>query len=458
MKLLLGVAVALALFGCAGDDGKDGATGPAGAKGEKGDTGAQGPKGPQGDQGDQGEPGEKGDQGDPGPSGAAGDSGLPAGTLNASCMKPCHTFAGIVEQWKTSRHYATYISNLGGDEVDSWTGAKSCGNCHASDGPQLRIEGTVTHAGSATGPAGLSHGQLNYKDSSNAIKEIVYAGQATVAVVGCATCHDNSPEHDPHLTGADYTPGSFPLRVPTGDTEYALIEKSSAIGTSDGAQAGNYREGNACMWCHKSRKDVTNYIPTTAASVSITSTTWGPHEGPDADVYSGKGGYHYTGKTYGNSSHQNFKKGCVQCHMPPVAENGGIGNHSFYPQLSSCQSCHAGATSFDVVGGQGKVKVMLKSLRKALNDKFLLTRNGTTQLSADELADEDFELDESLPASAAPGRPPVIPATAGALYNYFVMARGSGLGVHNPKYTGQILYDSIESVGGDLTNLVRPTN
>ena len=35
MKLLFGVAVALALFGCAGDDGKDGATGPAGAKGEK---------------------------------------------------------------------------------------------------------------------------------------------------------------------------------------------------------------------------------------------------------------------------------------------------------------------------------------------------------------------------------------------------------------------------------------
>lgn len=456
MKLLLGVAVALALFGCAGDDGKDGAAGPPGAKGEKGDTGPQGPKGAQGDQGDKGDQGDQGEKGDPGTSGAAGDSGtLPAGTLNASCMKPCHTFAGIVEQWKTSRHYATYISNLGGEEVDSWTGAKSCGNCHAADGLELRISGDVTHSGSATGPVGLSHGQLNYASSSG-IKEIVYAGQATVAVVGCGTCHDNSAAHDPHLTGADYKAGSFPLREPVGDTEYSIIEKSSAIGSSDGTKAGNYREGNACIWCHKSRKDVTNYIPTTSVDISITSTTWGPHEGPDGDVYSGQGGYHYPSKSYGNSSHQNFKKGCVQCHMPPVAENGGIGNHSFYPQLSACVGCHKEATNFDVNGGQSKIKVRLQSLRKALNDKYLLTRNGTTQLSADDLKSEDFELDESLPKSAVQARPAILPPVAGALYNYFVIARGSGLGVHNPKYTEQILYDSIEAVGGDLTNITRP--
>jgi hypothetical protein len=47
-------------------------------------------------------------------------------------------------------------------------------------------------------------------------------------------------------------------------------------------------------------------------------------------------------------------------------------------------------------------------------------------------------------------------STAGALYNYFVMARGSAFGVHNPYYTGEILYDSIEAVGGDLTNIARP--
>jgi len=48
---------------------------------------------------------------------------------------------------------------------------------------------------------------------------------ATVAAVACSTCHDTSSEYDPHLTGDDYTPGSFPLRVPTGESEVAYLEK-----------------------------------------------------------------------------------------------------------------------------------------------------------------------------------------------------------------------------------------
>ncbi|MEI9947509.1 MAG: hypothetical protein WDO74_00615 [Pseudomonadota bacterium] len=459
MKLLTRAALVtlgLTLFGCSGDDGKDGEVGPPGAKGEKGDTGAKGPKGDQGDQGDQGPQGDPGPQGEQGPAGSAGAGNVPVGTLNASCMKPCHTFSGIVEQWKTSRHYATYISNLGGEEVESWTGAKACGNCHASDGPELRLAGTVGHGSSTVGPSDLGHGQINYKDSgSGKITEVTYAGQTTVAVVGCNTCHD-AIAHDPHIAGVDYVPGSFPLRAPVGDDDYAVVERSSAVGTSDGSQAGNYRAGNACIWCHKSRKDVTNYV--LAGTNSITSTTWGPHEGPQADVYSGagKGAYEYIPKAYRNSSHTNFSTGCVQCHMPPIAENLGIGNHSFYPQLSACQNCHAGTTSFDVSGGQSLVKSELQTLRVKLNSLSLLTRDGLNPLSSSDLSDQDFALDESLPASAVPARPAVQGPFAGALYNYFLIARGSGFGVHNPTYVKQVLYDSIEAIGGDLTGLIRP--
>ena len=465
------ITLGLIMSGCSGDDGANGADGLPGPKGEKGDKGAQGEPGEPGPQGEPGEPGPQGEPGLPG-DGAGGDSGggVPVGTLNASCMKPCHTFAGIVEQWKTSRHYSTYIANLGGEEVDSWTGAKSCGSCHASDGPQLRLEGDVLHNGT-TGPIGLSHGQLNYKDSSTgAIKEISYAGQTTVAMVGCGTCHDNSPEHDPHLTGANYVPGAFPLRYPVGADDYAIVEKSSAVGTSDGSQSGKYKSGNACMWCHKSRKDVTNYITTAATGNAITSTTWGPHEGPQSDVYvgAGKGAYEYIPKAYANSAHNNpanFPTGCVGCHMPPIAENGGIGNHSFYPQTSACTKCHGtDVPNFDVGGGQSAVKGMLRSLRTKLNTMLLLTRDGVNPLTSSQLSDEDFALDETLPEKAANALPPpavtprpaVLAPTAGALYNYLVMARGSGFGVHNPKYVKQVLYDSIESVGGDLTNLVRP--
>jgi hypothetical protein len=233
------------------------------------------------------------------------------------------------------------------------------------------------------------------------------------------------------------------------------VEKSSAVGTSNGSNAGKFREGNACIWCHKSRKDVTNYI---IATNSISSTTWGPHNGPQADVYAGagKGAYEYIPKAYRNSSHTNFSTGCVQCHMPPVAENGNIGNHSFYPQTSACKNCHGTLDNFDVSGGQSLVKKELQTLRVRLNTLLLLSRDGINPLTSDDLEDEDFAADGAMPKTAVPANGAVPATTAGALYNYFVMARGSGYGVHNPTYVKQILYDSIEAVGGDLTGLVRP--
>ncbi|HET7538591.1 MAG TPA: hypothetical protein VFK05_01920 [Polyangiaceae bacterium] len=459
MKLLSGalvVMLGLVAFACSGDDGKDGAQGPAGA---------EGPKGPKGDTGPAGPKGEKGDTGDQGPAGigAGGDGSgsVPEGTLNASCMKPCHTFTGIVEQWKTSRHYATYVANLGGEEVDSWTGAKACGNCHAADGPQLRLEENVKYNGT-TPPTDLKHGQLNYKDTTagGAVKEIVYNGHATVAQVGCNTCHD-ALNHDPHETGDDYVPGAFPLRYPVGASDYAILEKSSAVGTSDGTHANTYRAGNACMWCHKSRKDVTNYIVT---ANSITSTTWGPHEGPHADIYTGIGGYHYPPKAYGTSTHADIMKvpnGCVTCHMSPVAENGGIGDHSFYPKQAVCNGCHGSSnTSFDINGGQTRIKSELQTLRLALNGGSplanppvappvagvgpLLSRDGVNPLSPTDLSDTDFASDNTLPQAKGVT---ITAPIAGALYNYLLIARGSAYGVHNPKYTEQLIYDSLVGIG-----------
>lgn len=424
----------LVIAGCSGEDGRDGARGPAGADGEPGERGAPGP---------QGEPGPPGEKGDPGQSGGGLEGGL-----TASCMSPCHGFTGIVEQWKTSRHFSAYVANLDGEEVESWTGASTCGNCHAIDGIEQRLAENVNYKGD-TGPADVAHGQLNYANSSTgAIAESTYAGHATVAVVHCTTCHEVSEENDPHLTGEEYEPGAFPLRVPAGADDAALIERSSARGESDGMVAGAYGTGNACIWCHKSRKDVTNYI--SASSLDITSAHWGPHQGPHADVFSGMGGYEFAGKTYGTSSHSNLESGCVDCHMPPSDSIGGIGDHSFYAQLSVCRDCHAGARDFDVIGGQTQTKDGLQRLRIRLNELELLSRDGTSALSSEALSDEDFAHDEALPKAG------VQADVAGALYNYFVVARGSAFGVHNPRYVGQLLYDSLEAVEGDLSGVVRP--
>jgi len=53
-------------------------------------------------------------------------------------------------------------------------------------------------------------------------------------------------------------------------------------------------------------------------------------------------------------------------------------------------------------------------------------------------------------AGAIDGGPPVTltASEAGALYNYELIAKGGGNGVHNPKYTQQLIYDSIFGLTG----------
>jgi len=425
---------------CGGEDGKMGATGSTGEQGERG------PAGPKGEPGDEGPAGPAGEPGmNAGDGGETGVGGAPANALSSSCLSPCHGFTGIVEQWKTSRHFASYVANLGGEEVDTWTGTNACGNCHAIDGIEQRLAGNVRHQGTQS-PTNVTHGQINYLNNSttpNRVSESTYAGHATVAVVHCTTCHEVTEENDPHRTGKAYTPGSFPLRVPTGDDEQAWIEKSSAVGTVDGTPTGAYGPGNACMWCHKSRKDVTNYI---TASNNI-NYRWGPHQGPQADIYSGKGGYHFVGRTYGGSRHQGLAKGCVSCHMPESDINQGVGNHSFAPQLSACSgsSCHGTPTSFDMSGEQTESYDFLRQLRQALNDKGWLTRSEVAPFDAltpAQIQDANFE--EDLPRQSSG----LTADQAGAVYNYLLIARGGAGGIHNPLYVQQLIWDSYFAVVG----------
>ncbi len=413
------------LWACTGSDGAPGAPGAAGAGGAQGTNGAAGPAGP------------GGPQGIPGPIPTI-DGGLPS-----SCLTPCHGFNGIVEQWKTSTHYATFVSNLGGSEVDTWTGPQACGNCHAIDGIAYRVAGTIgTVDGGAI--ANGKNGELNYKTPSGSVTEGMYQGSAKVAAVTCVTCHAVDDTNDPHRTGLAFTPGSFPLRAPVGATDVVFLEKSPVLGTITGTSAGTRGTANACIMCHKARKDVTNYI---TASNTLTSPYWGPHEGPQADIYTGAGGYHFSGQTYGTSTHES-KLTCVDCHMPEITTNANTPNHSFYAQISTCtaSSCHTSAPNFDINGGQSTVTAGLLLLQKVMNTAGYLTRDAAppyTALSNAALADGQFALDKTRPGGGV-----LTADQAGALYNYLIVARGSALGVHNPKYTKQLIYDSYFALVG----------
>jgi hypothetical protein len=80
-----------------------------------------------------------------------------------------------------------------------------------------------------------------------------------------------------------------------------------------------------------------------------------------------------------------------------------------------------------------------------LNTAGYLTQDGTSTLDDDQLNDGEWFLDDARPQGSAG---PLTKNRAGALYNYFLVARGSAYGVHNPNYTNQLLFDSIEALGG----------
>lgn len=431
-----------------------GPTGPAGAEGEAGPAGTQGATGPAGPAGEAGPPGT------PGSPGISPDGGV---VIPVSCLSPCHGFNGVISQYQGSIHYMVYLSNVDTTTAAEWTAPGSpCGNCHAIDALQQRVTGNVgTDMDAAI--ANLASGELQYLDPvTGKLTAASYVGTATIAQVYCTTRHAVTDQNDPHKTGIPWTPGSFPLQV-SPDAGGIFLEKSPTVGAVTGTNAGSYGPGDTCMWCHRSRNDVTNYIAAGDGGPSNKmSTHWGPHEGPQADVFTAQGGYQYPtgtcgsgtyGGSYGTSTHQQ-KLSCVDCHMPDVASNSGVPNHTFNPQLSTCSAsnCHTPPpTDFDVAGGESTVKSVLTDLERAMNGLGWLTRATTAPYAP--LTDNDagtgnvgdgaWDTDQPMPGVN------LTAAQAGAMYNYILVARGGAYGVHNPLYEKQLMYDSYCAVTGN---------
>jgi hypothetical protein len=349
---------------------------------------------------------------------------------------------GVVDQWRFSNHSHPQENQIG---------QGPCGNCHGIDGIQQRLSNVYITTPDAGAPTNVSAGHMEYAAANGALSEIGYGGATVVGQIHCSTCHDFNSSNDPHVTGK-YVQGQAPIRVPSGDSDSVFIEKSPGVApTVPVGQSLNYKIANTCVFCHKSRKDVSLLI---GASNKMSSNRWGPHEGPQTDIYSGKGGYEFVGSTYGSSTHGTLANACVSCHMPPNAGNSNVPDHSMKPTVAFCKTCHAtySGNTFDIQGGRTIVTNALSELEAALNTKGLLTRSASAPyapLTADELTDGSFELDLSRPGSGPAGADQVLDTpTAGALYNYMIVARGRDLGVHNPTYTKQLLWDSIKQITG----------
>jgi hypothetical protein len=203
--------------------------------------------------------------------------------------------------------------------------------------------------------------------------------------IDCRACHN---------IHTSYTTDDWALKT------VAPVKLVALDATFDGGM------GNLCANCHQQRSA---FPAAKDGKVSVTSIRFGGHHGPEAALLLGVGGAggiegkpaaHYTA----------VKDTCEGCHM-----GGESVNHSFTPNVATCVTCHADATTLDVNGVQTEIKGKLDQVKAALQAKGLLDDKGVVVIG-------DYP-----------------EAQAAALWNYNFVLEDKSNGVHNADYANALL-------------------
>lgn len=316
--------------------------------------------------------GETGPTGATGPTGPTGATGPPGEDAIVACQA-CHN-AGTGLKVKQLQY-----SNSGHAAGLTWAyagGRDNCTSCHSSEGFT-----TWLAAGGAT-------------------SDTVAAENTTP--INCRTCHEIHTTY----TGADF----------------ALTATAPVTMITDATKTYDMGASNLCASCHQAR----TAPPAVGVGTSeVTSSHYGPHHGPQANVLLGTGGYSDPGEArpQGEASphYTQTGDGCVTCHM---GDGAGIddGGHTFTPTLASCQSCHEGLDTFDRHDVQTEIQALYDELEELLRDIGILEGEH----------------------SSVPGT--YTEAQVAAFFNWKIVQEDGSMGVHNSYYLKQLLEYGIDLV------------
>ena len=237
-----------------------------------------------------------------------------------------------------------------------------------------------------------------------------HSGAAFVEMLAAGNNPGNHGVGDPESTRQDcrtchslhesYTEDDWALRT-TESVSLFAIEGS----TFDGGQ------GNLCVNCHQPRRTLTE--ADADGNVAITSSHWGPHYGAQSSMLLGVGGsvegspaLHYT----------LIDDSCVSCHL------GEEDSHTFMPAVTACAECHSDAESFDINGFQTEVEEKMEQLKVGL-------------VALGYMDEEGHPVRSDAPANIA-----------AAVWNYRHIYQDHSHGVHNPRYTGDLLDLSLAAL------------
>lgn len=325
--------------------------------------------------------------------------------LAASACFTCHgdqdlTLVAAQQQWQNSKHGSGDNINRNRNNSSRY---QACERCHTSEGFIAQVSGI---------PADGEH----------------------FTSISCFTCHQ------PH------TNGNMELRA------------ASPVTLINGV-VFDYGEANLCANCHQSRANVDTYV---VDDVEL-SGRWGPHHSDQGDILAGTGGYEYAGYQYASSAHSSvLENGCIDCHMGGSQANL-VGGHTWNmrneeEELELLYGCNVDACH----GTRGPITDLNRTASSDFDD------DGTVEGVQDEIDGLKHELatllvaahlmegDEEEGYEPADGRMVSDADSAGAVYNYLMVAEERSGGIHNTQYAVGLLQSAINYISTGDPNGVAP--
>ncbi|HAG15538.1 MAG TPA: hypothetical protein DCG69_03305 [Bacteroidales bacterium] len=305
----------------------------------------------------------------------------------------------------------------GQDGQDGQDGNVTCLACHSGttiSARQFQYASSIHKAGTNVAYAGGRAGCAQCHSSEGFIEfqanGLVASDISMPSAINCETCH---------IIHTAFTYTDFALRSeePVG----LIIDQGvTVLDIGDGS--------NLCINCHQARTAEPQTASVAGATTfRITNTHYGPHHGPQANIFAGQGFAEITGPvTYpvaGSSKHLE-QASCTVCHMDDYIDKQG--GHTFKPSLAACQECHA-TENFDYGGVQFDTEEKLTELRD------LLISLGVVAW---------YEVDQAY--EPVPGTYPMVRAQA--YYNWIGIEEDRSLGVHNPQYVNALLTNTIAAL------------
>ena len=284
--------------------------------------------------------------------------------------------------------------------------------------------------------------------------------------INCAKCHSTDGYHD--FLGLDgSTPGQVDNPAPVGSTVACAACHNEVSSDRDqarmpsGVELSGLGENSDCMECHQGRASGLQVHQTIADLPldEVNSDLAAPsvHNSPAGPLLYGTqaaGGYEYEGKKYaGRYDHVTEFDTCIECHEA----------HSLTFEAKRCQACHTQATDLANIrtirsgnidfDGNGSTSEGLSREIASMEQKLWAAIQLYTERTA---GVEPIVINGRFTNQAGEAYSTWTPRLLRASFNYQVSTLGKGAYVHNPTYTLQLLYDSIEDLGGSTRGLTRP--